>query len=62
VTELGRKQLLIGGEWREAEGGATMPVVNPATEAVIAEVASASPADVDTACRPRRSLGTHAGT
>jgi acyl-CoA reductase-like NAD-dependent aldehyde dehydrogenase len=54
VTELGRKQLLIGGEWREAEGGATMPVVNPATEAVIAEVASASPADVDTAVAAAR--------
>ena len=31
-----RKQLLIGGEWRDAAGGKTMPVVNPATEEVIA--------------------------
>ncbi len=46
---LGRKQLLIGGEWRDAAGGKTMPVVNPATEEVIAEVAAASKADVDAA-------------
>jgi len=46
---LGRKQLLIGGEWRDATGGKTMPVVNPATEEVIAEVAAASKADVDAA-------------
>ncbi len=41
MTELGRKQLLINGEWRDAAGGRTMPVVNPATEDVIAEVAAA---------------------
>ena len=44
-----RKQLLIGGEWRDAEGGKTQPVVNPATEEVIAEVGSASKSDVDAA-------------
>jgi len=44
---LGRKQLLIGGEWRDASDGRTMPVVNPATEEVIAEVAAATPGDVD---------------
>jgi aldehyde dehydrogenase (NAD+) len=54
VTELGRKQLLIGGEWRDAAGGATMPVVNPATEAVIAEVASAGAADVEAAAAAAR--------
>ena len=54
MTELGRKQLLIGGEWRDAEGATTMPVVNPATEEVIAEVASASPADVDAAAAAAR--------
>jgi len=46
---LGRKQLLIGGEWQDATGGGTMPVVNPATEEVIAQVAAAAPADVDAA-------------
>jgi aldehyde dehydrogenase (NAD+) len=44
-----RKQLLIGGEWRDAEGGKTQPVINPATEEVIAEVGSASVGDVDAA-------------
>ena len=48
------KQLFIGGEWRDAAGRATMPVVNPATEAVIAEVASASAADVDAAVSAAR--------
>ena len=47
MPELGRKQLLIGGEWRDATGGRTMPVINPATEETIAEVASATRDDVD---------------
>jgi acyl-CoA reductase-like NAD-dependent aldehyde dehydrogenase len=54
MTQLGRKQLLIGGEWRDAEGGRTMPVINPATEETIAEVASASEADVDAAVAAAR--------
>jgi succinate-semialdehyde dehydrogenase / glutarate-semialdehyde dehydrogenase len=37
--------LLVGGEWREAHGGATIPVIDPATEEVLAEVAAASPED-----------------
>ena len=44
---LGRKQLLIGGEWRDASDGRTTPVVNPATEEIIAEVAAATADDVD---------------
>jgi aldehyde dehydrogenase (NAD+) len=51
---LGRKQLLIGGEWRDAAGGRTMPVVNPATEETIAEVASAGAEDVDAAVAAAR--------
>ena len=51
---LGRKQLLIGGEWRDASGGATMPVVNPATEETIAEVAAATRDDVDAAVTAAR--------
>jgi aldehyde dehydrogenase (NAD+) len=54
VTELGRKQLLINGQWRDASGGATMAVVNPATEVVIAEVASATPDDVNAAVEAAR--------
>ena len=44
---LGRKQLLIGGEWRDASDSRTTPVVNPATEEIIAEVAAATGDDVD---------------
>jgi acyl-CoA reductase-like NAD-dependent aldehyde dehydrogenase len=49
-----RKQLLIGGEWRDAEGGKTLPVVNPATEEVIAEIGAASKSDVDAAVAAAR--------
>jgi len=51
---LGRKQLLINGEWRDASNGKTQPVVNPATEEIIAEVASATPEDVDAAVKAAR--------
>jgi acyl-CoA reductase-like NAD-dependent aldehyde dehydrogenase len=49
-----RRQLLIGAEWRDAESGETMPVINPATEEVIADVASAGEADVDAAVAAAR--------
>ncbi|GMV23613.1 MAG: aldehyde dehydrogenase [Acidimicrobiia bacterium] len=52
--EFGKKQLLIGGEWRDASNGKTQPVVNPATEEVIAEVASATAEDVDAAVKAAR--------
>src|SRR5262245_12731463 len=51
---VGRKQLLIGGEWRDAAGGKTMPVVNPATERVSAEVGAAAREDVDAAVTAAR--------
>jgi len=51
---LDRRQLFIGGKWVEATGGGTMPVVNPATEEVIADVASATAADVDAAVTAAR--------
>jgi acyl-CoA reductase-like NAD-dependent aldehyde dehydrogenase len=54
VTTLGRKQLFIGGDWHDAAGGKTQPVINPATEETIAEVASASKADVDAAVSAAR--------
>jgi acyl-CoA reductase-like NAD-dependent aldehyde dehydrogenase len=54
VSILGRKQLLIGGEWRDASDGRTMPVINPATEEVIAEVAAATRDDVDAAVQAAR--------
>jgi acyl-CoA reductase-like NAD-dependent aldehyde dehydrogenase len=49
-----RKQLFINGEWRDASGGKTLEVVNPATEEVIAEVASAEQGDVDAAVAAAR--------
>src|SRR6266536_2325793 len=48
-----RKQLFINGEWRDASGG-KIEVVNPATEEVIAEVASAEQGDVDAAVAAAR--------
>ncbi|MDN5854408.1 MAG: NAD-dependent succinate-semialdehyde dehydrogenase [Actinomycetia bacterium] len=44
VDQVG-KRLFIGGRWRDAEGGATLPVEDPSTGSVIAEVADASVAD-----------------
>lgn len=41
--------MLIGGEWVEGATGATIPVINPATEEVIANLAHAAPADLDRA-------------
>jgi aldehyde dehydrogenase (NAD+) len=54
TTTLLRKQLFINGEWRTAAAGKTMKVVNPATEEVIAEVASAEQDDLDAAVAAAR--------
>ena len=56
-----RKQLFINGEWRDAAGGKTIKVVNPATEEVIAEVASAETSDVDAAVAAARAASTDRG-
>ena len=37
--------LFIGGEWRDAEGGSTLDVLNPATGEVLATIASATESD-----------------
>ncbi len=42
-------QLHIAGTWRDAEGGRTIPVLNPATEEQIGTVAHASQGDLDAA-------------
>ena len=42
-------QLYINGEWRNARSGRSAPVVNPATEEVIGNVAHAGKADLDEA-------------
>jgi aldehyde dehydrogenase (NAD+) len=49
-----KTQLLIDNEWRPAADGKTMDVVNPATEEVIAAVASAGKSDVDAAVAAAR--------
>src|SRR6476646_10067911 len=49
-----QKKLLINNERRDASGGKTMDVVNPATEEVIATVASATKDDVDAAVQAAR--------
>jgi succinate-semialdehyde dehydrogenase/glutarate-semialdehyde dehydrogenase len=42
-------QLLIDGTWRAAQGNRALPVLNPATEEEIGQVAHASQADLDEA-------------
>jgi aldehyde dehydrogenase (NAD+) len=54
TTAVMRKQLFINNEWRDAKGGKTVEVINPATEEVIAEVASADASDVDAAVAAAR--------
>ena len=41
--------LYINGQWRDAEGGRTFDVINPATDEVLAKVADGSVADGDAA-------------
>ncbi len=45
VVEAAAKQLFIGGEWRDATGGGTFEVEDPATGEVLCSVADASPED-----------------
>jgi succinate-semialdehyde dehydrogenase/glutarate-semialdehyde dehydrogenase len=42
-------QLFIGGRWQDAADGRTLPVVNPATEEVIGQVAHAGRGELDAA-------------
>ncbi len=49
VVETVPNQLLIGGEWRDASGGGTLGVEDPATGETIAEVADATPEDAKAA-------------
>src|SRR5574341_2209938 len=49
-----RTELFINNEWRAAASGVRFEVINPATEEVIAEVAAASPQDIDGAVAAAR--------
>ncbi|HKT84378.1 MAG TPA: NAD-dependent succinate-semialdehyde dehydrogenase [Solirubrobacterales bacterium] len=57
------KQLLIGGRWRDAEGGKRFAVEDPATGETLAEVADASAADamaaLDAAATAQKSWAAH---
>ncbi|EIV92856.1 aldehyde dehydrogenase family protein [Frankia sp. QA3] len=46
--------ILVGGEWREAASGQTLPDINPVTEEVLADVAAGGEADIDAAVRAAR--------
>ena len=48
------RQALIDGRWQNAQAGGTFEVFNPATEAVIAQVADCKKADVDLAVAAAR--------
>ncbi len=54
VVEAAPRQLFIGGEWRDASGGATLAVEDPSTGETVCEVADATPDDaqaaLDAAC------------
>ncbi len=50
-----KTDLFIGNRWRAASSGETFDVINPATEKVIARVASASAEDADLAVEAARS-------
>jgi succinate-semialdehyde dehydrogenase/glutarate-semialdehyde dehydrogenase len=45
VVDKVQKKLYIGGEWRDASGGATLEVIDPATEEPLCEVADGTPED-----------------
>ena len=57
MAELMQTKLFIGNEWRDAASGRTMEVVNPATEEIVAAVASAGSEDLEVAVEAARGAG-----
>src|SRR5438105_6420428 len=47
-------QMFVNGEWVESASGKTLPVIDPSTEEVIAEVPDADVTDIDRAVRAAR--------
>ncbi len=45
VVDSVNKQLFIGGEWRDASGGATLAVEDPSTAEPLCEIADGTPED-----------------
>ena len=64
VVEKVQNKLYIGGEWRDATGGGTLDVIDPATEEAICEVADATLEDamaaLDAAVETQKEWGTSA--
>jgi succinate-semialdehyde dehydrogenase / glutarate-semialdehyde dehydrogenase len=62
VVDSVEKRLYIGGEWRDASGGGTLEVLDPATEEPICEVADGTPEDamaaLDAATEKQREWGS----
>ena len=54
-------RLLIGGEWTGGRGGGTMPVIDPATEDALTEVADGTVEDALDAVERRRRTRWPAG-
>jgi acyl-CoA reductase-like NAD-dependent aldehyde dehydrogenase len=48
------KKLLIGGKWVAAKSGKTFETINPATEAILCQIAEGDKADVDEAVKAAR--------
>ena len=63
VVEAVPKGLFIGGEWRDASGGGTLAVEDPATGHTLCEVADATPEDaraaLDAACAVQAEWAAH---
>jgi succinate-semialdehyde dehydrogenase/glutarate-semialdehyde dehydrogenase len=63
VVEQIPKGLYIGGEWRDASGGETLAVEDPATGKMLCEVADATPDDaraaLDAACAAQAEWAAH---
>ena len=66
VVEKVQNKLYIGGEWRDATGGGTLEVIDPATEEPICEVADATTEDamaaLDAAVDTQKEWGASART
>ena len=64
VLEAVPHRLFIGGEWRDASGGATLGVEDPATGETLVEIADATPEDaaaaLDAACAVQKEWAAHA--
>lgn len=45
----GEKKLFIGGQWRAAQSGETLPAINPATGQTLCQIARGGAADIDLA-------------